>query len=75
MSETPINGPYLTEMCGDDVEFEKELIDSYPDASPALLATTRSGVISGDADAVRTSAPTLIGKLAGDRWPLCSYCK
>lgn len=57
----PINREYLTTMCGDDSEFEKELLDSYLEASPPVLASLRQGVEAGDAAVVRSAAHTLKG--------------
>ncbi len=61
MSNPPINREYLASLCGDDQEFEKELVDSFTEASPGLLKALRVGVAEGDADMVRNAAHTLKG--------------
>ena len=61
MSDAPINREYLTNMSGDDLEFEKELVEAYLGASPELLAAAKSGVEAGNAAAVCASAHTLKG--------------
>lgn len=61
VNATAIDRQYLATMCGDDPEFEKELIDAYLESSPGLFAALEKGVAAGDADTVRGAAHTLKG--------------
>ena len=61
MSGASIDRAYLATMCGEDAEFEKELIEAYTRDSPGLLSRVADGVTSGDASAVENAAHTLKG--------------
>jgi len=59
--EIPIDREYLAGVSGDDVEFERELTESYLQASPELIEKLRGTISSGDVAAVRNAAHTLKG--------------
>ena len=59
--EIPIDREYLSGVSGEDVEFERELTESYLQASPELIEKLRGAISSGDVAAVRHAAHTLKG--------------
>jgi HPt (histidine-containing phosphotransfer) domain-containing protein len=59
--DIPIDREYLSGVTGDDTEFERELAESYLQASPGLIEQLRGQITSGDAAAVQHAAHTLKG--------------
>jgi two-component system sensor histidine kinase/response regulator len=66
----------LRESLGDDDEFLAELIETYLQDSPEQLAAIRSGLKSGDAEAVRRAAHSMKSNSASfGAMSLSALCK
>ncbi len=59
--ESQIDREYLSEISGGDTEFECELLSTFVEASPALIADFRSALAMDNAHAATHAAHTLKG--------------